>query len=59
MSQHDLIRDSQRSRALIGGAGRETARPLVKLQNRCRRRRSESGLGGKLPVREGDNPDRG
>ena len=59
MSQHDPIRDSQRSRALIEGYGRETARPSVKLQNLCRLRRSESGLGGKLLVRKGDNPDRG
>ena len=59
MSQHDLTGGRRRSRALIGDPGRETARSLVKLQNRRRRRRSESGLGGKLPVRKGNNPARG
>ena len=59
MSQHDPGGDSQRSRALIGGAGGEILHPPVKLQTRCRRRSRESGLGGKLLVREGDNPDRG
>ena len=43
----------------IEESGGETPRSSVKLQNRCRRRKSESGLGGKLPVRKGDNPDRG
>lgn len=41
----------------IGGPGVERPRPPVKLRRRHRCRRSESGLGGKLPVREGNNPD--
>lgn len=41
----------------IGGYEVERLRPPVKLRRRYRRRRSESGLGGKLPVREGKNPD--
>lgn len=59
MSKHDLIGDSRRSRALNGEPGEEIPRSLLKLQNRRRRRRSESGLRGKLVVREGDNPDHG
>jgi hypothetical protein len=59
MSKHDLIGGSRRSRALIGESGEEILRSPVKLQNRRRLRRLESGLGGKLLVRKGDNPDRG
>lgn len=43
----------------IGGYGIERFRPPVKLRRCYRRRRSESGLGGKLLVREGMNPDWG
>ncbi len=42
---------------LIEGPGVERPRPSVKLRRRYHRRRSESGLGGKLLVREGSNPD--
>ena len=59
MSQHDLTGDSRRSRALNGEAGEEIPRSLLKLRNRRRRRWLESGLRGKLVVREGDNPDQG
>lgn len=41
----------------IGGYVVERPRPPVKLRRCYRRRRSESGLGGKLPVREEMNPD--
>ncbi len=41
----------------IGGSEVERLRPPVKLRMRYRRRRLESGLGGKLPVHEGMNPD--
>jgi len=46
MSQHDLTGDRLWSRALIGGSGGETPRPLVKLQTHRRLRKSESGLLG-------------
>lgn len=59
MSQHDLAGDDRRGRALIGEPRGETPGSLVKLQNRRYLRRRESGLVGKLTVREGDNPDRG
>ena len=59
MSQHDLTGDRQWSRALIEGAVGEIPHPSVKLQNRRRRRCRESGLGGKLVLRKGNNPDRG
>ena len=59
MSQHGLTGDSRRGRALNGEPGEEIPRSPLKLQNRRRRRRSESGLRGKPVVREGDNPDHG
>lgn len=59
MPQHDLTGGRLRGRALIEEAGGETLRSSVKLQIRNRRRRLESGLGGKLLVRKGDNPARG
>ena len=59
MSQHDLTGDCRRSRALNGESGGEIPRSLLKLRNRRRRRKLESGLRGKLVVREGDNPDHG
>ena len=59
MSQHGLTGDCRRSRALNGESGEEIPRSLLKLQNRRRRRKLESGLRGKLVVREGDNPDHG
>lgn len=40
----------------IGGYEVERFRPPVKLRMCYRRRRLESGLGGKLPVRKGMNP---
>lgn len=59
MSKHDLAGDSRRSRALIGEYWGETPSSPVKLQNRRRLRKQESAVVGKLPLREGDNPDRG
>ena len=44
---------------LIGVVGAYGLATPVKLRTASRRRREESGTGGKLPFREGNNPDPG
>ena len=57
--QDDLAGDGYPGRALIGKPREEILTFLVKLQTGYHRRRLESGHGGKLRVRKGNNPTLG
>ena len=54
--QDGLAGDGWRGRALIRGLREEILNSLVKLRICHRRRRLESGHGGKLRVQKGNNP---
>lgn len=57
--QDDLAGDWYSGRALIRKLREEILNFLVKLQTGYRRRRLESGCGGKLRIRKGNNPTLG